>query len=163
MTPEPTFKLTYATMFNPPEELHTRFDEAVAKVKANLGKEYGMLINGEEHFSGAKFEDRSPVNTDLILGIFQKGTVQEAQQALSAAKAAFPGWSRMKWQERVALMRRVADLITERIFDFGAVIAIEVGKNRMEALADAAEAADLIRYACDQMQRNKGSLSIWTT
>ncbi len=27
------FKLTYATMFNPPEELHTRFDAALAKVK----------------------------------------------------------------------------------------------------------------------------------
>ena len=32
------FKLTYATMFNPPEELHTRFDEALVKVKAGLAK-----------------------------------------------------------------------------------------------------------------------------
>ena len=32
-----SFKLTYATMFNPPEEMHTRFEEAVAHVKAHLG------------------------------------------------------------------------------------------------------------------------------
>ncbi len=38
-----SFKLTYATMFNPPEELHTRFDEALVMVKAGLGKEHGML------------------------------------------------------------------------------------------------------------------------
>ena len=38
-----TFKLTYATMFNPPEELHTRFEEALAKIKANLGQEVYML------------------------------------------------------------------------------------------------------------------------
>ena len=31
------FKLTYATMFNPPEELHTRYEEALAKVKAGPG------------------------------------------------------------------------------------------------------------------------------
>jgi 1-pyrroline-5-carboxylate dehydrogenase len=46
-----SFKLTYATMFNPPEELHTRFDEALAKTKANLGKEYGMIINGKDAFA----------------------------------------------------------------------------------------------------------------
>ena len=38
------FKLTYATMFNPPEALHQGFDNAVAHLKANLGKEYGMII-----------------------------------------------------------------------------------------------------------------------
>lgn len=31
------FKLTYATMFNPPEELHTGFDKAVAKLKGKYG------------------------------------------------------------------------------------------------------------------------------
>ena len=45
---ESTFKLTYATMFNPPEELHTRFDEVLGEVKSRLGQEYGMIINGEE-------------------------------------------------------------------------------------------------------------------
>ena len=38
----------------------------------------------------------------------------------------------------------------------GAVMALEVGKNRMESLGDIAETADLIRYACDQMEANKG-------
>ena len=69
-----SFKLTYATMFNPPEELHTRFDEALAKVKAGLGKEYAMIIDGKDVFAEEKFEDRSPANTDLVLGTFQKGT-----------------------------------------------------------------------------------------
>ena len=36
------------------------------------------------------------------------------------------------------------------------MITLEVGKNRMEALGDAAEAADLIRYACDQVEANDG-------
>ena len=39
------FKLTYATMFSPPESMHTKYDQALAKVKANLGRDYGMLIN----------------------------------------------------------------------------------------------------------------------
>lgn len=151
-----TFKLTYATMFNPPEELHQNFEAALERTKANLGKEHGMLINGKDYFSTEKFDDQSPINTDWLLGVFQKGTAQDAQIALAAARKAFPIWSGMKWQERVALMRRVADLINERIYTISAVLSLEVGKNRMEALGDVAETADLIDYACDQMEKNRG-------
>jgi 1-pyrroline-5-carboxylate dehydrogenase len=143
-------------MFNPPEELHTRFDQALVEVKANLGKEYGMIIDGKERFADEKFQDRSPANTDVVLGVFQKGTARDAEDAMNAARKAFPKWSGMKWQDRVALMRKAADLIDERIYSIGAVMSMEVGKNRMEALGDVAETADLIRYACYQMEKNKG-------
>ena len=90
------------------------------------------------------------MNTDWVLGIFQKGNEQDAQLALAAARKAFPDWSRIQWQERVALLRKAADLIDERLFEIGAAMSLEVGKNRMEALGDVAETADLIRYACDR-------------
>src|SRR3972149_6060938 len=151
-----TFKLTYATMFNPPEELHTQFDQALAKVKSGLGKEYGLLINGKERFTQEKFEDRSPVNTEWVLGVFQKGSEQDAHDALAAARKAFPLWSAMKWQERVTLLRKAADLIDQRTFEIGAAMALEVGKNRMESLGDVAETADLVRYSCYQMEKNEG-------
>ena len=150
------FKLTYATMFNPPEELHTHFDEALKRTRANLGKEYGMIINGKDHFSDQKFKDRNPANTEVVLGLFQKGTSEDANTALAAARKAFPMWSNMKWQDRVAIMRKAADLIDQRIFDIAVAMALEVGKNRMEALGDVAESADLIRYSCLQMEKNDG-------
>jgi 1-pyrroline-5-carboxylate dehydrogenase len=153
---ETGFKLTYSTMFNPPEELHTRFEEALSKVKANLGKEHAMIIDGEDTLAEEKFEDRSPADTDVVLGVFQKGTPRDAERALAAARRAFPGWSGMMWQDRVALMRRAADLIDERTFEIGAVMAMEVGKNRMESIGDVAETADLIRYSCYQMEKNDG-------
>jgi 1-pyrroline-5-carboxylate dehydrogenase len=151
-----TFKLTYASMFNPPEELHTYFDEASEEVKSKLGQEYGMIIAGEDHFASEKFEDRSPIDTGMVLGVFQKGTEKDAQAALEAAREAFPVWSGMKWQERVALLRKAAELIDQRTFEISAAMALEVGKNRMESLADVAETADLIRYACSQMEQNDG-------
>ncbi len=156
MASDGAFKLTYATMFNPPEELHTRFDAALALVKAGLGREHGMIINGQERFAAEKFEDRSPADTSVVLGIFQKGTAQDAQDALAAARKAFPGWSHTPWQKRVELLRKAAAIMDERLFEMGAVIALEVGKNRMEALGDVAETADLIRYACERMEVNHG-------
>jgi 1-pyrroline-5-carboxylate dehydrogenase len=150
------FRLTYATMFNPPEKMHTDFDGAVAKFRAEMGRDVPMLINGEDRFSEAKFEDRSPINTEWLLGTFQKGGVAEGQAALAAAKAASPKWAATKWQDRVKILRRAAAQIEKRLYEIGAVVAMEIGKNRMEALGDVQETADLITYYCDQMERNNG-------
>ncbi len=150
------FKLTYATMFNPPEELHTRFDDGLKKIKAGLGQEYGMIINNKDVFADEKFEDHSPVNTEWVLAVMQKGNENHARQALAAARKAFPAWSHTPWQERIKLLRKAADLIDQRMFEMGPALALEVGKNRMESLGDIAETADLVRYSCDQMEANQG-------
>jgi hypothetical protein len=67
-----------------------------------------------------------------------------------------------KWQDRVALLRKAADMIDQRTFEIGAMMAMEVGKNRMEALGDVAETADLIRYSCYQMERTMGISLRWS-
>lgn len=151
-----TFKLTYATMFDPPEALHSSYDQALDKLTHNLGQEHGMIINGEDRFATQKFESTNPADINQVLGVFQTGTTQDANDAVAAAKTAFPAWSKTPYQERVALLRAVADLIDERVYEIAAAISLEVGKNRMEALGDIAETADLIRYACDQMEANQG-------
>lgn len=151
-----SFVLTYATMFDPPEELHNRYERGLAKVLSEMGQEHGLLIGGEDVRSRGKFEDRSPINTDWKLGTFQKGTASHAKRALVAAQKASATWSRTPWQERVRLLRKAAKRIDKRIYEIAAVISLEVGKNRLEALADIAETAALIRYACDQMESNNG-------
>jgi len=150
------FKLTYATMFNPPEELHKGFDRAIDKLKANLGKEYGMIIDGKDVFADEKFEDRSPVNTDWVLARMQKGNATHANMAIAAARKAFPAWSRTPWQKRVQLVRKASALIEKRIFELGAAMALEVGKNRMESLGDVQETADLMYFSAQMMEENDG-------
>ncbi|MCC7361937.1 MAG: aldehyde dehydrogenase family protein [Anaerolineales bacterium] len=150
------FKLTYATMFSPPESMHTKYDQALAAVKANMGRDYGMLINNQDVFHEVKFDDRSPINTEWLLGTFQKGTRAHVDQAISAAAAAGPQWAGLTWQNRVRLLRRGAQQIEKRVYEIGAVLSLEVGKNRMEGLGDAQETADMIYYACDQVEANGG-------
>ncbi len=150
------FKLTYATMFNPPEELHKGFDAAVTKLKKNLGKEYSMIIDGRDVFADEKFDDHSPVNTDWVLAKMQKGNASHAHQAIAAARKAFPKWSRTPWQERVRLVRKAASILEARIFELGAAMALEVGKNRMESLGDVQETADLMYYSALMVEQNNG-------
>jgi len=151
-----SFRLTYATMFSPPEEMHTKYEKALEVVKANLGRDYGMIINNQDRFSAETFEDRSPINTDWVLAKFQKGTTQDVKDAVAAAEAASPKWAAMKWQDRVKLLRKVAAQIEKRVYEISAAVSLEIGKNRLEALGDVQETADMIWYACETMEMYNG-------
>jgi 1-pyrroline-5-carboxylate dehydrogenase len=150
------FKLTYSTMFDPPPALHERFEAALQRARGSLGQERPMWIGGAARAGAQSFEVRSPIDREVIVGRFPLGTPQDAADALAAARGAFPAWAATPWPRRVALLRRAARLIEERVYDIGAAVAIEVGKNRMEALGEVQETADLIEWYCGQMEQHDG-------
>jgi 1-pyrroline-5-carboxylate dehydrogenase len=57
---------------------------------------------------------------------------------------------------RARLLRGVGRLIEERVYDIAAALTLEVGKNRMEALGEAQEAADFFYTYCDDFERAQG-------
>jgi 1-pyrroline-5-carboxylate dehydrogenase len=155
-TTTPRMKITYATLSADNEELHSAFDRAVEEARTRLGQSYPMLIGDERRAGTEEFEDRSPNDTDVVVARFPVGTQRDVQDAVAAAREAFLGWRDLGWQRRIALMRRAADLISERQFEYAALMAIEVGKNRLEALGDVEETADLLRYYSEVMEDNDG-------
>ncbi len=150
------FKLTYSTMFDPPAALHEAFESALQQVRSRLGAEHAMLIDGRDVRAPRQFTVKSPIDVRIELGRFQAGEDIHAQAAVAAAAAAFPAWAATPWQERVRVLRRAVELIEQRVYHLGAVLALEVGKNRMEALGEAQETADLIAYYCDRMEAEDG-------
>ncbi len=155
-TGTPRMKITYATLSADNEELQAAFDRAVEAARGQLGKGYPMLIGDERRSGEREFEDRSPIDTDLVVSRFPVGTREDVRDAIAAARAAFPAWRDLGWERRIELLRRAADLISEHQFEYAALMAIEVGKNRLEALGDVEETADLLRYYSDVMERNHG-------
>ncbi len=149
-------KVTYSTLGSPDPLLHEYFDEDVAELRANLGKAYRMYINGEWVEGDGSFENRSPINTDWLLGEFARASDAHVDQAVAAAKAAFPGWRDTPWAERADLLDRAADLISARLFEISAAVSMEIGKNRLEAIGDVEETADLIRYCVEAIRDNQG-------
>ena len=155
-TTTPRMKITYATLSADNEELQSSFDAAVERARADLGRTYPMLIGGEERTANETFDDRSPIDTDLVVARFPVGDSQDVRDAIDAARAAFPAWRDTPWQERLAILRKAADLISERQFDYAALMTLEVGKNRLEALGDVEETADLLRYYGDEFEKADG-------
>src|SRR5258708_21573136 len=124
------FKLTYATMFNPPAEMHTRFDAALAELNRSLGATHPLYIDGEDRVTGKHDTRRMPIDQRRILGHFSLAIVDDVNDAMTAAQAAFPGWRATPMEERVRLLKRVARLIEDRAYEIGAAMSLEVGKNR---------------------------------
>jgi len=147
------FKLTYSTMFDPPASLHEDFESALGRVRARLGETHGHYIDGDFRAAAVTSPKRSPIQRDWVLGHFGEATPEEAQRAMLAAKRGAPLWRGTPAGERVRLLRRVAALIEERVYDIAAAVALEVGKNRMEALGEVQETADFFLHYCEDFQR----------
>ncbi len=149
-------RITYATLKITPKDDAT-YDNAVQLVRSRLGGRFAMYINGEKWAStGEEMPHPSPVDTRVIVSYFPKGTREDAKSAVDAARDAYPEWSATPYIERTKALRKAADLIIERRYELSAWMAFEVGKNRAESLAEVNEAAELIRYYCEQMEANNG-------
>lgn len=144
-----TYRLTYSTMFDPPEDLHLRFDAALAEVRAGLGRQWEHNIAGAPRNAAAHMCVSSPIDAEIELGSFAVASVADVDAAVAAAAAALPAWRRTPAAERCRLMRCVADLIEKRVYHIAAAVALEVGKNRMESLGEVQETADFFRVYAD--------------
>ena len=138
-------KITYATMTaDRMEDLHRELDTAIERVKSTFGRSYPLIVGGKDVKASSEFDDRSPIDTRILLGRFQSGGRDHVRDAVAAAKAAYPAWSARPWRDRVALLKRVADQIREHRWELSALMGYEAGKNRLECVGDVEESADLI-------------------
>lgn len=149
-------KITYTSTPEQVESMHAAFDRALEEVRAELGQTYPLIIDGEGRSGASTFEVRSPGDHDIVIGRFAAGGEADVNDAVAAAKAAFPDWSRRPWQDRVAIMRRAAELIRERKFRLAAILILEAGKNRIEAIGEVEEGADIVDEYASQMEENEG-------
>jgi 1-pyrroline-5-carboxylate dehydrogenase len=143
---QPRLKITYATLRADNEELHRLYDAGLEQAKARLGATHRNFVDGRERDGDGTFELRSPIDTEILVGTFAKGTRDDVRDAIDAARRAQPAWAALGWERRLEILDRAAELISERQMVYGGLMAIEVGKNRLEALGEVEEAADLIRY-----------------
>ena len=119
---------------------------AIAEVRSELGREYDLVIGGVRTRTADKITSINPAHPAQIVGIHQSAKAEHAEPAIQAALAAFVSWSRTPVQQRVDLLLRVSQLISERKFALCAWLTLEVGKNWAEADADVGECIDFMQF-----------------
>ncbi|MFL6592252.1 MAG: aldehyde dehydrogenase family protein [Luteimonas sp.] len=151
-----SFRLTYATMFDPPAEMHVQFETALARVESGSGRRHPLFVAGADREPAEWATRHSPIDTDLVLGEFPLADANDVDAAMQAAHAAFPAWRARPAGERAALLRRAGEMMQERVYDIASALTLEVGKNRMEALGEAQETVDFFHHYADDFERHAG-------
>ncbi|MEK7755474.1 MAG: aldehyde dehydrogenase family protein, partial [Acidobacteriota bacterium] len=127
--------------------------DALAAVRAEFGREYELLIAGARLKTAEKLRSLNPSRPGEVVGIHQKATAIEAGQAVEAASAFFPEWSRTPAERRAELLSNAARMLHRRKLEFDAWLVFEAGKTWPEAEAETCEAIDFCDYYARQMLR----------
>nr|WP_263858072.1 L-glutamate gamma-semialdehyde dehydrogenase [Waterburya agarophytonicola] len=134
-------------------EKRTKAEEALQKVKQQLGKTYRPLINGEYVETANYLDSVNPSRDSELVGKVGQISVKQAEEAMNAAKTAFKSWKKTPATYRANILRKAADLMEERRNELNAWICLEVGKIIPQADGEVSEAIDFCRYYAREMER----------
>lgn len=115
------------------------------------------LINGEWIGSDG-VENINPSNLNEVVGVYARATVEETKQAIAAAKAAFPAWSRSGILERHAILRKTADEILARKQELGELLSREEGKTLPEGIGEVTRAGQIFDFFAGEVLRLSGEV-----
>jgi len=101
-------------------------------------------------------QDVNPSNTADVVGLFARADAKAAAQAIEAAKAAFPAWSRSGIQQRHDILKRVGDEILARKDELGRLLAREEGKTLGEAVGETVRAGQIFLFFAGECLRTAG-------
>jgi len=149
------FNVTYSTMSADDEKLNAAFDKAYVDARARLGRLHGVVVDGEERADREVYEETSPLDHDLVVGRYAQAVNSDVDDAVAAAAAFAPEWERWGWFGRRDLMLRAAHIMERRMLELAALISHEIGKTRLESLADVAETVEFFRYYADEATESR--------
>ncbi|MBI2681663.1 MAG: L-glutamate gamma-semialdehyde dehydrogenase [Acidobacteriales bacterium] len=143
------------------EENARAMREGLEKVRAELGREYELIIGGEQVKTKDKIKSVSPSDPSIVVGIHQKAGAEHVEPAMAAALAAFASWRKVPVEERASLLLRTSEILKKRKYEFSAWLVYEVGKNWAEADADIAETIDFCEfYAREALRLNEATTPV---
>jgi acyl-CoA reductase-like NAD-dependent aldehyde dehydrogenase len=114
----------------------------------DVDKNWQLLINGDWVDPGAGTYDIIDPNTTKVVGHAPEATVDQANDAAAAAKAAFAGWKALSREARCEYIGRLGDEIEKRSPDWVATVQAETGATigTTENLQVGGPAVDRFRY-----------------
>lgn len=116
------------------------------------------LIAGEWAASGNASRNINPSNTNDVVGEYAQGSVDQLNDAVAAAKAAFPAWSRSSPQERYEILKKASDEILARKEELGKLLSREEGKTLAEGIGEAGRAGQVMAFFAGEALRLSGEM-----
>jgi aldehyde dehydrogenase (NAD+) len=93
-----------------------------------------------------RFESHNPAHWDQVVGVFPSASVEVADQAVAAARAAYPVWRRSSRIYRAELFDNLAQIVKREVDHLAELMARECGKVISECRAEVVEGLHMIQY-----------------
>lgn len=118
---------------------------------------YQMWINGEYTAgnSGKVIEVRNPA-TEEVIDTAPAGGAADVEQAVTAARAAFPAWKKLPAGQKAEMLHEVAQKLVERTEEFARLLTLEGGKPLVENRDEMGWSAACFRYYAELGRNARG-------
>lgn len=136
------------------DEYHRSYENAVETVRNELGEGHPLWIAGQPVDTGETFTVTSPGDCDQTIGEFAAGEQPHVEDAVETASATFDDWRNTPTAERLEIFREAADIMRNQKYELAAIMSLENGKARTEAIADVDEAIDFLQFYSDKVERH---------
>ncbi len=120
--------------------------------------QFSNFIAGESVRAARMLPNINPSNTHDVIGEFASGSAADVNNAVAAAKAAFPSWSRSNPQERHDILKRASDEVMARKDELGRILSREEGKTLAEGIGEAARAGQILAFFAGEALRLHGEV-----
>jgi 1-pyrroline-5-carboxylate dehydrogenase len=135
---------------------HTEFERHLLAARAADPEPWPHVIGGRPHHEGPVFRRVDPSRIERLASCAHAAEHDTVALAVEAARGACGKWRRAPYAERLARLAAVARAVSERHLEIAAVMSLETGKNRTEAIVEVQEAIELIETYSEEMERNDG-------
>ena len=114
------------------------------------------LIGGQWCEASDVTQNINPSDTRETVGVYARGGTAEAEQAVAAARAAFPAWSCTSPQLRHDILVRAAQEVMSRKNELGHLLSSEEGKTLPEGIGEVTRAANVLAFMAGESLRIPG-------
>lgn len=101
-------------------------------------------------------ENINPSDTDDVIATYSRATPEMAEEAVAAAREAFPAWAATSPQKRADILLRIAAEIRERSQELGTLLSREEGKILSEGVGEVLRAAQVFEFFSGEALRMTG-------
>ncbi|MBA1260854.1 CoA-acylating methylmalonate-semialdehyde dehydrogenase [Pseudomonas oryzihabitans] len=119
----------------------------------------GHYINGAVSTQAERFSDVFNPAEGVVKARVAQATVQTVDQAVAAAKAAFPEWSEQSALRRARILFRFKELLDQHHRELAALITREHGKVLSDAMGEVTRGIEVVEFACGAPHLAKTSYS----
>lgn len=120
--------------------------------------DYQNYIAGQWADGSGILTNINPSDTGDVVGEYARGSADDVDAAVAAAKAALPGWRQIGIQKRADILDTIGRTLLERRQELGELLAREEGKTLPEAVGEVARAGQIFKFFGGEALRLSGQL-----